>query len=70
MSRSLHPPPHSVALSVSAMESGITKVLIVILAMMFEKANELLRHEDLIVKKLGADDRSYIVAIIIIILGN
>ena len=30
--------------------------------MMFEKANQLLRHEDLIVKKLGADDRSYIVA--------
>ena len=29
---------------------------------MFEKANELLQHEDLIVKKPGADDGSYIVA--------
>ena len=28
---------------------------------MFEKANELLRHEDLIVKKPGEDDGSYIV---------
>ena len=37
------------------MESGITKVPIVILATMFEKANELLWHEDLIVKKPGAD---------------
>ena len=44
------------------MESGITKVLIVILAMMFEKANELLQNEDLIIKKPGADDGSYIVA--------
>ena len=35
---------------------------IVILATMFEKANELLRYEDLIVKKPGADDGSYIVA--------
>ena len=42
------------------MESGITKVPIVILAAMFEKANELLWHEDLIVKKPGADDESYI----------
>ena len=37
------------------MKSGITKVPNLILAMMFEKANELLRHEDLIVKKLGED---------------
>ena len=44
------------------MESGITKVLFVILATMFEKANELLQHEDLIVKKPGVDDGSYIVA--------
>ena len=29
---------------------------------MFEKANELLQHEDLIVKKPGVDDGSYIVA--------
>ena len=61
-SRSLHPPPHIVALFVAAMESGITKVLIVIYATMFEKANELLQHEDLIVKKPGADDGSDIVA--------
>ena len=44
------------------MESGITKVLFAILATMFEKANELLQHEDLIVKKPGVDDGSYIVA--------
>ena len=37
-------------------------MLIVILAMMFEKANELLQNEDLIIKKPGADDGSYIVA--------
>ena len=37
------------------MESGINKVPIVILATMFEKANELLWREDLIVKKPGAD---------------
>ena len=53
--------PQCSALSVTAMESGITKVLTVILAM-FEKANELLRHEDLIVKTPGADDGSYIAA--------
>ena len=29
---------------------------------MFEKANEFLRHEDIIVKKPGAEDGSYIVA--------
>ena len=40
------------------MESGITEVPIVIFATMFEKANELLRHKDLIVKKPGADDGS------------
>ena len=62
LSQSLHPPPHIVALFVAAMESGITKVLIVFLATMFEKANELLQYEDLIVKKPGADDGSYIVA--------
>ena len=45
------------ALSVIAMESGITEVPIVIFAT-FEKANELLRHKDLIVKKPGADDGS------------
>ena len=44
------------------MESGITKVAIVILATMFEKANKLLRHEDVIVKKPGADGGSYIAA--------
>ena len=43
------------------MESGITKVRIVILST-FEKANELLQHEDLIVQKPGLDDGSYIVA--------
>ena len=43
------------------MDSGTTKVPIVILAT-FEKVNELLWHEDLIVKKPGADDGSYIVA--------
>ena len=48
-------------LSVTAMESGITKVPNVILAM-FEKVNELLWHEDFIVKKPGADDGSYIAA--------
>ena len=42
------------------MKSGITKVPNLILAMMFEKANELLRHEDLIVRKPGTDGRSYI----------
>ena len=35
--------PQCSALFVTAMESGITKVPIVILATMFEKANELLR---------------------------
>ena len=45
------------------MESGIAKVLIVILATMFEKVNELLQHEDLIVKKPGVADGSYIVAV-------
>ena len=54
--------PQCSALSVTALENGITKVPIVIVATMFEKANELLRHEDMIVKKLGADDGSYIVA--------
>ena len=53
--------PQCSALSVTAVESGITKVPITILAT-FEKANELLRHEDLIVKKPGADDGFYIVA--------
>ena len=53
--------PQCSTLSVTAMESGITKVPIVILAT-FEKANELLRHEDLIVNKPGTDDGSYIVA--------
>ena len=63
MSRSLHPlAPQCSILSVTAMESGITKVPNVILTTMFEKANELLRHEDRIVKKPGADDGSYIVA--------
>ena len=52
--------PQCSTLSVTAMESGITKVPIVILAT-FEKANELLRH-DLIVNKPGTDDGSYIVA--------
>ena len=50
------------ALSVTAMESGTAKVPIVILATMSEKENELLQHEDLIVKKPGADDGPYIVA--------
>ena len=45
------------ALSVTAMENGITKVPIVIFATMFEKANE-----DMIVKKPGADGGSYILA--------
>ena len=49
------------ALSGTAMESGITKVPTVILAI-FEKANELLWHKDFIVKKPGADDGSYIAA--------
>ena len=49
------------ALSVTAMESGITKVPAVILAM-FEKANELLRQEDLIVKKPGVDGGLYTAA--------
>ena len=53
--------PQCSTLSVTAMESGITEVPIVILAT-FEKANELLRHEDLIVNKPGTDDGSYIVA--------
>ena len=53
--------PQCSTLSVTAMEIGITKMPIVILATMFEKANELLRYEDLIVKKPGADDRSGIV---------
>ena len=53
-------PPCS-TLSVTAMESGTTKVPIVIVAT-FEKVNELLWHKDLIVKKPGADDGSYIVA--------
>ena len=68
MSRSLHPPPPPLlppsqcsTLSVTAMESGTTKVPTVILAT-FEKVNELLRHQDLIVKKPGTDDGSYIVA--------
>ena len=47
------------ALSVTAMNSGITKVPIVILATMFEKANELLLHENIIVKK---PEGSYIVS--------
>ena len=50
------------ALSVTAMENGITKVPIVIFATMFEKANELQRREDMIVKKPGANDGSYILA--------
>ena len=50
--------PQCSALSVIAMESGITEVPIVIFATMFEKANELLRHKDLIVKKPGADGGS------------
>ena len=53
--------PQCSTLSVTAMECGTTKVPIVILAT-FEKVNELLRHEDLIVKKPGTDDGSYIVA--------
>ena len=53
--------PQCSALSVTATESGITKVPTVILAT-FEKANELLQHEDFIVKKPGADDGSYIAA--------
>ena len=53
--------PHCSTLSVTAIESGITKVPNVILAM-FEKGNELLQHEDFIVKKPGADDGSYIAA--------
>ena len=44
------------------MESGITKRPIAILATMFEKANELLQQDDLIVKKPGGDDGSYTVA--------
>ena len=44
------------------MESGITKVPIAILATMFEKANELLQQEDLIVRMPGGDDGSYIAA--------
>ena len=54
--------PQCSAFSVTAMESGITKPAIVILATMFEKANELLWQEDLIVKMPGAEDGSYIVA--------
>ena len=54
--------PQYGALSVTAMEIGITKVLIIILATIFAKASELLRHEDLIVKMPGANDGSYIVA--------
>ena len=54
--------PQCSALPVIVIEGGITRVPIVILATIFEKPNELLRHEDLIVKKPGADDRSYIVA--------
>ena len=53
--------PQCSTLSVTAMEKGTTKVPIVILAT-FEKVNELPWHEDLIVKKPGADDGSYIVA--------
>ena len=45
--------PQGSELSVTVMESGITKMSIVILATMLEKANELLWHEDLIVKKPG-----------------
>ena len=54
--------PQCSTLSVTAMECGITKLSILILATMFEKAKELLWHKDLIVKKPGADDGSYIVA--------
>ena len=54
--------PQCSAFSVTVTESGITKPAIVILATMFEKANELLRQEDLIVKMPGAEDGSYIVA--------
>ena len=49
-------------LSVTAMESGNTKIPIVILATMFEKVNKLLWHEDLIVRKPDTDERSNIVA--------
>ena len=54
--------PQCSAFSVTVTESGITKPAIVILATMFEKANELLWQEDLIVKMPGAEDGSYIVA--------
>ena len=54
--------PYSGALSVTSMESVIAKLSIVILATVFEKANELLRHEDLIVKNPGADDGFHIFA--------
>ena len=46
--------PQCSALSITAIESGINKVSILILATMFEKANEFLRHEYF--KKPGADD--------------
>ena len=54
--------PQCSALSVTAMKNLITKVPIVILTTMFEKANEFLWYEDMIVRKPGADDGSYIVA--------
>ena len=54
--------PQCSAFSVTVTESGITTPAIVILTAMFEKANELLRQEDLIVKMPGAEDGSYIVA--------
>ena len=54
--------PQCSILSVSSMESGVTKVSNLILATLFKKANELLRHKDLIVKKPGTDDESYTVA--------
>ena len=63
MSRSLHPPPHSVAhFPLLPWKVESLEVSIVIPATMFEKENELLRHEDLIVKMSGTDDGSYIVA--------
>ena len=54
--------PQCITLSVTVMEGGITKVTIASFATMFEKANELLRHEDLIVKKPGVDNGSYIIS--------
>ena len=54
--------PQCSALSALPWKVRSLEVSIVILATMFEKANELLRHEDLTVKMSGTDGGSYIVA--------